>query len=174
MATKKQVFYDEYKASGYDWHNLNLIIEPFPEGVKFSDEKGREIYVGALVVVGAELEDAKLTQAERIANAEKWHWPDSAARDRYTAKEFIPHAPGIVTYISDFDGDVDDEGRTYGINPKVYVRWLDNWTDDKESFSTNNAWNRTDYYNEPNEMDVDDLINVSDVVRNYSNMRGER
>lgn len=30
---------------------------------------------------------------------------------------------GTVTSISDLDGDVDEDGRPYNINPKVYVMW---------------------------------------------------
>jgi hypothetical protein len=32
---------------------------------------------------------------------------------------------GVVVHMSDPDGDVDDEGKMFGINPTVYVRWLD-------------------------------------------------
>jgi hypothetical protein len=42
--------------------------------------------------------------------------------------------PGTVTRITDPDGDVDDEGRTIGINPKVTVLF-DDGSDDTYSTS---------------------------------------
>lgn len=45
---------------------------------------------------------------------------------------------GTVDHVSDSDGDTDDEGRLYGINPKVFVQWDPGFADDDdlEGFST--------------------------------------
>lgn len=45
--------------------------------------------------------------------------------------------PGRVTAISDPDGDMDDEGRPFGISPRVYVLWPEAEDEkDVEAFST--------------------------------------
>lgn len=48
------------------------------------------------------------------------------------------HWLGTVDYLSDSDGDVDEEGRPYGIAPKVFVQWDKEFADpgDLEGFST--------------------------------------
>jgi hypothetical protein len=48
----------------------------------------------------------------------------------------LPH--GVVTRISDPDGDADDEGRPIGINPRVFVKFDDS---DEDSFTT--SWTGT-------------------------------
>ena len=47
-----------------------------------------------------------------------------------------PGDQGTVTSISDLDGDVDDEGRSIAIMPRVYVRFDDGVEDD---FGTSNT-----------------------------------
>ena len=42
---------------------------------------------------------------------------------------------GVVVSISDPDGDVDDEGRAFGIAPKITVEWADG----EETFETSYA-----------------------------------
>lgn len=46
---------------------------------------------------------------------------------------------GFVTRITESDGDVDDEGRTIGINPHVTVEGED-WEDDFTTLWHGNAW----------------------------------
>lgn len=48
------------------------------------------------------------------------------------------HWLGTVDHITDSDQDVDDEGRPYGIAPKVFVQWDAEFADpgDLEGFST--------------------------------------
>ncbi len=49
---------------------------------------------------------------------------------------------GTVKIVTDPDGDTDEEGRMYGINPSVHVQWDDADENDTESFSTtaNGGW----------------------------------
>lgn len=48
------------------------------------------------------------------------------------------HWLGTVDHITDADGDVDEEGRPFGINPRVYVQWDEEFADagDLDDFST--------------------------------------
>jgi hypothetical protein len=63
-----------------------------------------------------------------------------------------PGDQGTVVSISDLEGDVDDEGRSIAIMPRVYVRFDDGVEDD---FGTSNVggWN----YYEPLVFQCDDL-----------------
>lgn len=59
---------------------------------------------------------------------------DLADRERY----------GVVVGVSDADCDVDDEGRSYGINPKVSVRFYDGVEDAFRTAAIGSWWQDDD------------------------------
>lgn len=71
---------------------------------------------------------------------------------------------GIVTDLGEWEGDVDDEGRSIGIRPHVTVQWEDGTTD---SFITS-EWEygyRDDYFPEPVSGKVEELDVVEGPLR---------
>ena len=172
MSTLPQMTTQKARKLGLSWRDYKPIYKRYPEGIEFNDSRGREIYVGCLVMAEGELECAARPQAQRIEDANKWNWLKPEQKERYIAEQYIPYGPGIVVSISDFDSDVDDEGRSFvGINPKIKVYWLD--SGDTEDFETTiGRWGWSEYGHEPEQMDVDDIVNFADVVRDYSNVRG--
>ena len=80
---------------------------------------------------------------------------------------------GTVVLISDPDGDVDDEGRPFGINPGVYVRWNDGEPPIKAATKYDPAYDEkfgTSFSYWTGDVFVcDDL----EVIRDYSGERGD-
>jgi hypothetical protein len=78
---------------------------------------------------------------------------------------------GIVTDISDWDGDVDDYGRSVSIHPRVYVRWPGE--DEDESF-TASIVSYGNFY--PTCYDADEIELMCEdlrvIRREYSHERG--
>jgi hypothetical protein len=63
--------------------------------------------------------------------------------------------PGEVVSISDPDGDVDDEGRLYGIDPRISVQWVDEAKGSLEAFGT--SWTAKGPWDEGAPYQCDDL-----------------
>lgn len=59
---------------------------------------------------------------------------------------------GVITSISDPDGDVDDEGRQYGISPRVYVQF---GPEDGDDFGT--SWTAKGWWDEDAPYQCDDV-----------------
>lgn len=141
---------------------------------KVTDDKGVEIRVGDIVTTEGELSFESMSQAKRIELTSKWNWDmaEEGSRERHIAPIYQRMPDGIVTHISDFDGDVDDEGRSIGINPYVYVRWPGE--DEDESFGTCvSDYGR--FY--PSCYDSDEITMMCEdlrvIKRDYSHERGE-
>lgn len=49
-----------------------------------------------------------------------------------------PGSRGRIERITDWDGDLDDEGRTIGYAPQVYVKWPE--FEEPEAFTTSREW----------------------------------
>lgn len=47
---------------------------------------------------------------------------------------------GVITNISDVDGDMDEEGRMFGINPKVEVTFEDGEVEEFTTSDTRQGW----------------------------------
>ena len=134
------------------------------------DYKDRVIRIGDLVNTSAEVEFEAMSRAERIRLTERWNWDvaPEGSRERHHAAIYRRMPDGIVVSISDFDGDVDDEGQGIGINPYVYVQWPGE--DEPEKFHTTIISYANAYYSDDWEVEADDLVVLK---RDYSNERGE-
>jgi hypothetical protein len=79
------------------------------------------------------------------------HVGDQVVTDISDDREEFP--PGTVVRITDWDGDVDDEGCTIAITPKVIVKWPG--FDGEETFSSYWSGAEGDFFG-----NVDDLTVV--------------
>jgi hypothetical protein len=91
------------------------------------DEQDHAVVIGSIVNTEAEFDFEKLSKEERAKIVQRWNFAPGteSTRERLLADTYTRMPDGVVVQISDWEGDVDDEGRSYTIMPRVGVKWPD-------------------------------------------------